>query len=584
MKKWKKRIGDQLRDMSLFRKMIFFYVIIFCIPSAVLGAFYIGTLVRRLDQQYTESKQEVLEQACLAADHVTSQIEYCRNAFQYNSMFLRYVSNYDVSTGEGVQMFLQYVKPAFEQIKTANPDFSNICVWRIDSQKNNDPRYVRNIADNDEVDETISMRYKAKQMVLDFGTQNTMCRVYQELYDVNGFHGIGYVEVDCNFDTLFGTMKFAGDRDLLLLNYAGNTYRVCQNEDGKVYLSNFWGKDKTARNHLSEEIKGLNATVDYYYPNLSVLGNATIWNGIGIAVLLFCFFSMVYYIFYLSITRRITRFSEHMQQSEGERMELYREDGSRDEIGAMIHSYNETAKRINALNEEVVQKVRLANHARYYAMQSQIQPYFLYNTLENIDMLIELGENEKASKMMNLFGKILRYNLSYQKKMTTVEKEMQHAEDYLKLYSYRMRDDFAYQVKMEPTCEGIECPYCMMQPVVENCFKHAFRYQDRVLWVHVSARCENGYVVIDVEDNGSGISQERLKEINQRLAGREIQSEKEESTSVGLYNVNERIQLLCGYGSGLFVEPMEQGCRVRLKINMYPKGAERNVNENTDRR
>ena len=87
-----------------------------------------------------------------------------------------------------------------------------------------------------------------------------------------------------------------------------------------------------------------------------------------------------------------------------------------------------------------------------------------------------------------------------------MEKEIQHAEDYLKLYSYRMRDDFEYRVEMEPTCAEVECPYCMMQPVVENCFKHAFRYQDRVLWVHIHAWCENGYVIIDVEDNGTGIT------------------------------------------------------------------------------
>ena len=583
MRRWKKKLGDRLRDMPLFRKMMFFYIILLCVPAAILGAFYVGTLVKRLDREYDKSKAEVLEQASLAVDHVSSQVEYCRNSFQYNSMFLRYVSNYDLTTGDGVQMWLQYVKPAFEQIKTANPGFTDICVWRSEAKESNDPRYVLNARENKELDQKIAMKYNSKQLIFETKDQDTECRVYQELYNVNGFHGIGYVEVDCDFNTLFGTMRFVGEKELLLMTYGNQTWQIYE-KDGTVYLREAPEEKTTLRNHVSRKLDELDVTMDYYYPDLSVLGNSSLWNGAIAVFLLFACFSVVYYIFYISITKRITQFSQHMQQSEGKKMELYQENGSRDEIGAMIHSYNETADRVNALNEEVVQKVRLANHARYYAMQSQIQPHFLYNTLENIDMLVELGENEKASRMMNLFGKILRYNLSYQRRMITVEKEIQHAEDYLKLYAYRMRDDFEYQVEMDPVCADVECPYCMMQPVVENCFKHAFRYQDRVLWVHVRAWCENGYVVIDVEDNGSGISAERLKEINQRLAGKAEEAEETESTSVGLYNVNERIQLLCGCGSGLFVEPLEQGCRVRLKINMYPKGAERNGNENTDRR
>ena len=583
MRRWKKKFGDKLRDMPLFRKMMFFYIMLLCIPAAIMGAFYVGTLVKRLDGEYDKSKAEVLEQACLAVDHISSQVEYCRNSFQYNSMFLQYVSSYDLTTGEGVQMWLQYVKPAFDQIKTANPGFTNICVWRGETKESNDPRYVLNAEENEELDQNLPMKYTSKQLVFETEEENIVCRIYQELYNVNGFHGIGYVEVDCDFNTLFGTMRFVGDKELLLLTYGEQTWRVCE-KDGAIYLCEAPEEDTVFQNHASRKLEKLDVTMDYYYPNLSVLGNSSLWNGVIAALLLFAFFSIVYYIFYISITKRITRFSEHMQQSEGKKMELYQENGSRDEIGAMIHSYNETASRVNALNEEVIQKVRLANHARYYAMQSQIQPHFLYNTLENIDMLVELGENEKASRMMNLFGKILRYNLSYQRKMITVEQEIQHAEDYLKLYSYRMRDDFEYRVEMEPTCAEVECPYCMMQPVVENCFKHAFRYQDRVLWVHIHAWCENGYVIIDVEDNGTGITAERLEEIHRRLAGKAEETEEKESTSVGLYNVNERVQLLCGLGSGIFVEPLDQGCRVRLKINMYPKGAERNGNENTDRR
>ena len=77
MRRWKKKFGDKLRDMPLFRKMMFFYIMLLCIPAAIMGAFYVGTLVKRLDGEYDKSKAEVLEQACLAVDHISSQVEYC---------------------------------------------------------------------------------------------------------------------------------------------------------------------------------------------------------------------------------------------------------------------------------------------------------------------------------------------------------------------------------------------------------------------------------------------------------------------------------------------------------------------------
>lgn len=575
-----RRIRTWLRNMSLFKKMLFFYVMILCIPMLIISGSYIRNLSRELNMQYINNKEKILEQAQGTIENAIAQIEYCRNSFQYNSAFLEYVNGYDFSTGEGAQMWLEHVKPAFEQIGVANKSFSEICVWRVNPKNHNDPRYVLNAKDNVDLREgNVPVKYNDKTFFLEAGYQDTKCRIYQALFDVNAFRKIGYVEVECDFDWLFSGLNFMEAGELLQVSCEQGKYNVRQDESGKIYLSAAKTDPDKRMNRSCKELDEIKTQLDYYYPDISIWSDRTVIMILCGTIVLFAFFTGVYYAIYLSVTKRIVLFSKHMQFSNEEKMEPFPEAESKDEIGVMIQTYNRMADRLNRLNEEIIQKVTLANHARYYAMQSQIQPHFLYNTLENIDMLIELGENETASKMMNLFSKILRYNLSYEKTFATIEGEMKHVEEYLKLHAFRMRDDFEYSVEMEPACGGVDCPYCMLQPVVENCFKHGFKNQERHLWIHVRAWCENGFVWIVVEDNGSGISQERFLEVEKSLNQKEMQiedgREKTETVHIGLNNVNERIRLLCGRGSGLWVEQKTQGCKVRIAINMYEKGGKK---------
>lgn len=567
-----------LKNMSLFRKMLLFYIMILCIPALVINSFYIGNVSKAINEQYGKGKDNALRQAGKSIEDAVGQVEYCRNAFQYNSAVIEYVNSYDFTTGEGVRIWLQYVRPAFQQISTANKWMSEIRIWRVKEKEQNDPRYVRNASDNQELEEEAPVRYNDKKMVLDRKYQSTECRIYQPLFDINGFHKIGYVETGCNFNSLFSTLNFVKKNEVLQLVCGKECYEVKVRDDGKVYLERKRDDRRIQGFYKSTaEIKALNIRLIYFYPELSIWNDHTVTMILCGTVVLLLLFTVIYYAIYQSIAKRIVDFSGHMTDSEEERLIPFSGDDSKDEIGTMIRNYNRMAERINALNEEIVQKVKLADHARYYAMQSQIQPHFLYNTLENIDMLIELGENERASRMMNLFSRILRYNLSYEKKLTTVGSEIKHVEDYLKLYSSRMRDDFAYTVEMEPACERICCPYCMLQPVVENCFKHGFRNQERGLWIKIRAWCENGAVRITVEDNGNGISGERLEEISDLLNGErkpEREKKTEASTTVGLNNVNERIRLLCGSDSGLQILQKEQGCLVEITVSMYGRGSE----------
>lgn len=558
-------IKQRVLAMTLFQKMLFFYVIILCIPTLLIGMFYVRSLSRRLNEEYVKSRQERLEQVRVSIENAMMNVSSCMSVFQYNSSLLQYVEEYDFSTAEGAVMWMEDVHPAFEQINTAFSDFSRICVWRVKKSGYNDPRFVLNASDNEDFEQIGTMNYKSVKLFLENGGQSTSCRLYRALFNTSGFHIVGYAEVDCDFEYLFSALGFLEEDEMLLIRHGQENYRVMVSPLGRLYLEPFDEGVDERLHKTSTVVDSLQIELHYYYPDLTVYSNSTLVSMVMGAVLLFIFFTAVYYAFYMSITRRVTKLTEHMLIFTEERMQRYKDDPNGDEIGSMVCVYNKTVNRVNQLIDEIVQKERLVNQAQYYAMQSQIQPHFLYNTLENIDMLIEVGANEKASGMMAVFGKILRYNLSRHQELATVEEEICHIEDYLRLYSYRMGDDFCYSIEMEPDCRKAVCPYCMMQPVVENCFKHGFRHVERERWVRVRAWRNEGSVWIEVEDNGSGISQERLREVESSLKNWKDQG-RELETSVGLDNVNERIHLLCGEESELQIHMREQGCLVRIII------------------
>ncbi|MDD3277852.1 MAG: histidine kinase [Lachnospiraceae bacterium] len=570
----------KLRNMKLFQKMLFFYVVLLCVPIALIGAFYIGIFSHQLNEQYRKNKEDILEQGIYSIENTLTQINFCVSSFQYNTGVLQYVDRYDFSTGEGASCWLGSVKPAFQQLKHSNPYFSNICIWRTDPKSLNDPRYVLNAQDSEELKNIEPLRYNDLKVFFHNEDDRTECSLYGPLFDFTALRKIGYVEVACRFDYLFFPLNFVNSQEKMIITQDENSYQVSFGKDGSLFLKKSDQEKHYTGHKITNKIEALNLSIDYYYQDFKVLSNSTFITVLVCVFLLFLLFSMVYYAFYVSITRRITNLTDHMFHNTQERLQPYRDDPNQDEIGTMIQVYNQMTRKMNLLIEELIQKERLANQAQYYAMQSQIQPHFLYNTLENIDMLIEVGENEKASRMMNVFGKILRYNLSRRRKLSTIGEEISHISDYLALYSFRMRDDFQYEIHMEPECEKIVCPYCILQPVVENCFKHGFRILERALWVHVRGFVRDGFVILEVEDNGVGITGERLAEVKSELKSESSSWESKDDASIGLDNVKKRILLLGGAGSGLWIYPRPQGCMVSMQIRI--EGETRDGSEGTD--
>jgi two-component system sensor histidine kinase YesM len=566
MKKELRQFGQKFRDMALVHKIIFLYILIIFIPMIILGTFYIGNFSVHMKEQYVAGKTAIMDQCRKSIENNLSQVVFCTRSFQSNADLLHYVESEDFSTANGAYTYMKTVLPVFLQMKATYTDYQTICIYRRFEKRWNDPAYVLNGLNVEVLKDTNNMSMKSMKTVVytDEKSGVTMCRMYMALYDSRYSQKIGFSCIACSFETIFQSLGFMENNETMLFSLNNSTWSIVKNEQGKLCLTPYDGEIPGEENQVSITVEPMGAKIDYYYQNFKLLSNNNLISVLIGMILILAFFTVMCYLFYYSITKRITDLTGYMLRMQKDRMAPFKIDASQDEIGTMIRVYNDTAERMNKLIDEIYQKERLMGQAQYYAMQSQIQPHFLYNTLENIDMLIEMGEYEKASQMIALFGRILRYNVSKNQEKATVGEEVSHITDYLKLYSYRMRDDFHYEVNADPSCYKILCPYCMLQPVIENCFRHGFRHEEREFWVSVNIFWRDEFVYLEIEDNGSGIEPDKLRQIEQCLK-KGIQGEKEKN-SIGLLNVHERIQLLCGEECGLRLERRKQGCLVTIRL------------------
>jgi len=204
------------------------------------------------------------------------------------------------------------------------------------------------------------------------------------------------------------------------------------------------------------------------------------------------------------------------------------------------------------------------------ALQAQINPHFLYNTLASIRFLLEMGMEEKAGESLLALGKLLRRTFSDYRELITVREEMQNLENYLILMSNRYQDTFEWEIQVSDDARECRIPRISVQPLVENSISHGFSGKEDMGHITVNAYAENGELFITVTDDGVGGNAEEIRKL--LMDSLEI-TRKDQVSGIGVKNVQERLQLIFGKEYGMAVENVQDGgiC-VTMRIPMLDKG------------
>lgn len=251
------------------------------------------------------------------------------------------------------------------------------------------------------------------------------------------------------------------------------------------------------------------------------------------------------YVMLRSYNYRVKRLSRHMQKVSNEKFELIRIDEGQDEIGGLIRNFNRMTTTINSLINDVykleIQKNNLEMErvrAELNFLQSQMNPHFLFNTLNAILVVCTKNNYSDVTDIIKSLSKLLRRLLSWKEDLVTLEEEMTFIEMYLKIEKFRFRDKFDYQFEIDEQSLQYKIPKLSMQPLVENSCKHGLQAIEGLGVIKVKTLVEEGRLKVTVSDNGKGIEPEKLQE----LLGN-VQNEASSGTNIGIRNVYRRLEL-----------------------------------------
>ena len=232
------------------------------------------------------------------------------------------------------------------------------------------------------------------------------------------------------------------------------------------------------------------------------------------------------------------------------------------ELKSLSECFNHMAEQLQRQMEEIRRNEREKQKMEKKLLQSQINPHFLYNTLDSIIWMIQSGEYEGAERMVSLLAKFFRVSLSQGKDMIPLEKELEHATSYLAIQNIRFKDKFEFYVNADENLMKYLCPKLSIQPLLENAIYHGMEgmYEDGEINVNIYEK-EN-VIYIDVVDNGLGISAEKIEYI---MNNNVVSSKR--GSGIGVRNVNERIKLIYGNQYGISIaSELDEGTTATITI------------------
>lgn len=230
------------------------------------------------------------------------------------------------------------------------------------------------------------------------------------------------------------------------------------------------------------------------------------------------------------------------------------------EIHTLSQGMEQMIGRLSQQMQEVQLKQQSLRRTELALLQAQINPHFLYNTMDTIIWLIEAEKTQDAVEMVSNLSAFFRHSLSKGEDVIPLEEEERHVRSYLQIQRARYKDIMEYSVDIDPKIRGALLPKLTLQPLVENALYHGIKLKRGLGHIRITGWTEAGHVFLQVADNGVGMPQERLAHLRRAM-------ETEERVGFGVSAVNQRLKLMFGREYGLTIDSREGiGTTVTIRI------------------
>ena len=285
----------------------------------------------------------------------------------------------------------------------------------------------------------------------------------------------------------------------------------------------------------------------------------------GLTLLLFSIFLMAFLNFLISarISDPIRRLERSIRRLDNGLEGVEIEEGGCYEVQRLSHAVGSMVSTMRHLMDDIIRQEEQKRRSELEVLQSQINPHFLYNTLDSVIWMTESGQQKEAIQMVTSLARLFRISLSKGKSIIPLRDELEHARHYMNIQQIRFKNKFTTVIEARPGAEELYTLKLIIQPILENAIYHGCASAEDDGVIRVTARREGEDLLIDVEDNGLGMR----PEVAESLLDEDRPEVRTSGSGIGVRNVHQRIALTFGMGYGLtiFSEP-DEGTLVRLRL------------------
>ncbi|MBS7298808.1 MAG: histidine kinase [Eubacteriales bacterium] len=290
------------------------------------------------------------------------------------------------------------------------------------------------------------------------------------------------------------------------------------------------------------KIVGVMPVEHIYTPIFLIIITSLIVALFSIAVAMVAFYKVSNY-----MNEPLMKLSEHLQKVEDGNYDEIAMIDDKTEIGYLYYSFNNMIAKLNKqFNENYLLNLKV-KEAYIQALEKQINPHFIFNTLQLIQMITLTGRTDDAFNMCGHFGEVIRFNL-HDEVEVQIEDEIENLISYFKILEFRYYGEIKYTIDVPENVKNFYTIKFLLQPIIENSIQHAFIYKDKGIEINVLVRQIKDEVVFIIKDNGVGMTEEMVSQVMSYIDDEKNISK---SKSIGLKNVNQRIKLLYGEQFGI---------------------------------
>lgn len=381
--------------------------------------------------------------------------------------------------------------------------------------------------------------------------------------------GVMYVSIQPEvFSNLTGDLNINTRSDIYILdnhNHVVNNFgskanikevtSIVENNNGENKKEYFVEEDKKNKKmYFCYYVNDFDWKVVGVIPISELAGdNKMIFNVTVVAFLMsFLFSGMIWYFISSSIVGPVKKLTQATKYVRDGNFDIQVQCSSKDELGILTNNFNYMIKKVNDLLKEVLDENIRKKDAEYKALQAQINPHFLYNTLNSIRWMAIIQNADNIKKVVDALGRLLRNSTSKIDQYITISEEIDNLKDYIYIQKIAYKNKFNIEWDIDEETLSYKCIKFILQPLVENAIFHGIEPKEQYGTIWISIKKQDRFIVFTVKDDGIGMTDEQIKSV---LSVKN--SEKNKFSGIGISNVDERIRMAYGSDCGLFIESKE---------------------------